>query len=193
LARSQIGTTDVMNAIKIVLLSVAVAVAYGILHDQITARICVEYFTIGHPPIFGTEDPTLLGVGWGILATWWVGLFLGVPAAVVARVGSWPKRDARWLLRPIAVLMVVSACGAFLAGIAGWWLASREMVELVGPIADAVPPEKHVPFLIDGFAHSASYGFGFVGGLILLAYIFRSRQNAAAAHRAQLPSPPTAS
>jgi len=31
------------------------AVFYGILHDQITARICVEYFTIGHPIVFGTE------------------------------------------------------------------------------------------------------------------------------------------
>jgi len=49
-----------MEAAKIVLLSMASAITYGIIHDQVTARICVEYFTIGHPPIFGTEDPTLL-------------------------------------------------------------------------------------------------------------------------------------
>jgi hypothetical protein len=182
-----------MESFKIILLSIFAAIAYGIVHDQFTARICVEYFTIGHPQIFGTEDPTLLGIGWGILATWWVGVFLGIPAAVMARIGSWPKRDARWLLRPIAVLMALSACGAILAGLAGWWLASRGIVRLVGPIADEVPPEKHVQFLIDGFAHSASYGCGFVGGLVLMAYIFRSRQKEAARAKAQLPSPPAAS
>jgi len=184
-----------MEIIKIVLLAVAAAVAYGIIHDQITSRICVEYFTIGHPPLFTfeTQDPTLLGLGWGIVATWWVGVLLGVPAAAVARIGSWPKRDAHWLLKPIAVLMAVAACGAILAGFAGWWLASRKIVFLVGPIADAVPPERHVPFLIDGFAHSGSYGFGFVGGLVLMAYIFRSRQKDAARAAAQLPSPPAAS
>jgi hypothetical protein len=182
-----------MESLKIILLAIIAAVTYGIVHDQVTARICVEYFTIGHAPIFGTEDPTLLGVGSGILATWWVGLFLGVPAAAAARLGSWPKRDARWLLKPIVVLMLASACGAFLAGIAGWWLASRKIVFLVGPLADEVPTEKHVAFLIDGFAHTASYGFGFLGGLALMGYILVSRRKDAAPGKAQLPTSPAAS
>jgi hypothetical protein len=58
-----------MQALAIVLLCVVMAATYGIVHDQITARICVEYFTIGHPPVFGTADPTLLGLGWGVIAT----------------------------------------------------------------------------------------------------------------------------
>lgn len=65
-----------MPFIRIVLLSILAAIGYGIIHDQVTARICVEYFTIGHPPIFHTDSPALLGVRWGILATWWVGLIL---------------------------------------------------------------------------------------------------------------------
>ena len=56
---------------------IVAAVLYGIIHDQVTARVCVEYFTIGHPPIFGTDNPTLLRIGWGIVATWWVGLLFG--------------------------------------------------------------------------------------------------------------------
>src|SRR3954451_19765307 len=104
-----------MQALAIVLLSILAAVLYGIVHDQVTARICVEYFTIGHPPVFDTESPTLLGLGWGVIATWWVGL-----------------------------------------------------VVLLEPMAFRVPPEKHVAFLTDLWAHTASYVAGFVGGIALI-------------------------
>ena len=167
-----------VESLKIILLSIAAAVAYGIVHDQVTARICIEYFTIGHPPIFGTDNPTLLGIGWGILATWWVGLLLGVPLAVVARAGRLPKRSAASLVRPIAMLMLASAGGAILAGLVGWLLASRGIDRLVEPMASAVPAEKHVAFLTDGFAHTASYGFGFLGGVIVMALIWRWRLSA---------------
>ena len=77
-----------MESVRILVLCVVAAMGYGVAHDQFTARVCVEYFTVGHPPVFSTDDPTLLGIGWGIIATWWVGLLLGVPLAVVARAGS---------------------------------------------------------------------------------------------------------
>jgi hypothetical protein len=73
-----------METVKIVLLCILSAIIFGILHDQVTARACVEYFTIGHPPIFDTDSPTLLAFGWGIIATWWVGLILGILATSVA-------------------------------------------------------------------------------------------------------------
>lgn len=73
-----------MQAIRIILLCICSAIFYGIVHDQITARICVEYFTIGHPPVFNTDSPTLLGFGWGVIATWWVGLILGLPLSLAA-------------------------------------------------------------------------------------------------------------
>jgi hypothetical protein len=94
----------IMQWFLIILLSIFASIVYGILHDQITARICVEYFTIGHAPIFGTDHPTLLGIGWGIFATWWVGLFLGIPLAAFARIGKRPKRTARSLVRPIVTV-----------------------------------------------------------------------------------------
>ena len=103
-----------MQALGIVLICVIAAVGYGIALDQLTARICVEYFTVGHPPIVGTDDPTLLAIGWGIIATWWVGVFLGVPLAVVARAGSWPRRSVGSLFRPVARLMLIMAVSALL-------------------------------------------------------------------------------
>ena len=49
-----------MQALAIILLCTASAVAYGILHNNVTARVCVEYFTIGHPALFDTDAPALL-------------------------------------------------------------------------------------------------------------------------------------
>src|SRR5215469_17942902 len=73
---------------KIVLLCILAAVVYGIVHDQFTAHICLEYFTVFQPQIFATRLPTLVAIGWGILATGWVGAFLGTLVAVAVRVGS---------------------------------------------------------------------------------------------------------
>src|ERR1039457_3262554 len=94
-----------MQSAAIIFLSIAAAIVYGIVHDQITARICVEYFTIGHPPIFGTNSPTLLGIGWGVIATWWVGMILGEPLAIVSRCGNRPTLSARRLIHPILILL----------------------------------------------------------------------------------------
>jgi hypothetical protein len=48
--------------LKIVVVSILAAVLYGIVHDQVTARICLQNFTVFHPPIFHTETPTLLAL-----------------------------------------------------------------------------------------------------------------------------------
>ena len=165
-----------MKWIAIILMCIVASVFYGIVHDQITARICVEYFTIGHPPVFGTEDPTLLGLGWGIIATWWVGALLGIPLAFACRLGRWPKRDPSTLYRPLLLLMACSFTLATIAGIVGWIAASNGWVVLVGPLAYRVPANQHVPFLIDLWAHNASYLAGFVGGVVLIVLVLRGRR-----------------
>lgn len=164
-----------MKWAAILLMCVAACVFYGIVHDQITARICVEYFTIGHPPIFGTDDPTLLGLGWGVIATWWVGVLLGIPLASACRFGCWPKREPKSLLRPLFILMACSFALALLAGLAGWIAAANGWVFLVGLLADRVPVDRHVPFLIDLWAHNASYLAGFVGGIVLIVTVLLGR------------------
>jgi hypothetical protein len=140
----------------IVILTIASAVIYGIIHDQFTARICVEYFTIGHPPVFQTESPTLLALGWGVIAIWWVGLLLGIPLAIAARAGGRPKRSAASLIPPITILLLAMAVLAAIAGVIGYVLARNSAVVLLEPLAFMVPAEKHVRFLTDLWAHSAS-------------------------------------
>jgi len=159
----------------IIAMSVTAAVAYGVVHDQVTVRICVEYFTIGHPPVDGIESLTQLGLYWGVVATWWAGLLIGIPLAISARAGSRPPRSVGSLLKPMFVLLLSMAGLELVAGVAGWVLASSGAVFLVGPIAEAVPPERHVAFLIDLWTHSASYIGGFIGGIWLCIRVWRSR------------------
>lgn len=170
-----------MKSIAIILMCVAICIGYGIIHDQITARICVEYFTIGHPPIFNTRDPTLLGIGWGIIATWWVGILLGIPLAASCRVGPWPKLEPRTLWKPLLRLAIISFVFATCAGLIGWIAASRGWVFLSGSIADRVPTERHVPFLVNLWAHNASYLAGCLGGIAIMVSELRNRRRQHAA------------
>lgn len=164
-----------MEALKIVLLCVVAACLYGIVHDQVTARVCVEYFTIGHPPVFAAESPTLLGLGWGIIATWWVGVILGGFLAIAARFGGRTKLVARELVTPVCVLMMVAAASAFLAGYIGYILAEQGTIGLSGPLAQQIATERHSLFLADAWAHSASYGVGFLGGMTICIFAVRTR------------------
>jgi hypothetical protein len=164
-----------MEALRIVALSMLAAVVYGILHDQITARVCVEYFTIGHPRLIESASPTLLGLFWGVAATWWVGLVLGVPLAIAARAGTRPKRDVCSHAWPILELAVVIMVLAVAAGMTGAMLASWGDVFLTEPLASRVPKERHVTFLAVVWPHIASYVFGFIGGFALIVHTWWSR------------------
>ena len=169
-------SAEALKWLTIILMCVAASVVYGIAHNQITARICVEYFTLGHPLVFDTTDPTLLGLGWGVIATWWVGALLGIPLAAISRVGLWPKREPRTLIRPLGALMVATFAFALFAGVVGWIAAASGWVFLVGRIASRVPPDRHTPFLIDLWMHTASYLAGLVGGIVLMVIVLLGRQ-----------------
>jgi hypothetical protein len=169
----------VRQSAAIVVLTIVGAVVYGIFHDEITARICVEYFTIGHPPVFGTDDPTLLGLGWGVIATWWVGLILGVLLAGSAQVGDWPPVGVGKLYGPLAVTLLCVGVVAALAGVVGHVAAARGWVYLVGPVVERLPADRHVAFLTDLWTHLASYIGGGIGGIILCAWVLVRRKHAA--------------
>ena len=104
--------------IKIILLSTLSAILYGVAHDQVTIRVCPEYFTVGHPHLIATDSLTLLALAWGVAATWWVGLGLGILLGISARFWTFPKLTARDLACPLAVLLC--AVGVF-AVVVGYW------------------------------------------------------------------------
>ena len=166
-----------MRAVEIILLCTLAAIAYGIVHDEITAHRCVEYFTVGHPPVFGdTTDPTLLGLGWGVIATWWVGAGLGVLVAISARTGARPRWTARRLVRPLGALLIGVGCAALIAGVCGHVAATRGWVRLDADLEYWIRrPETRIAFLTNLWTHLASYLGGAVGGICLCGWIWRRR------------------
>ena len=159
-----------MQFFAIVLVSVAAASVYGVIHDQFTIRVCLEYFTVGHPPIFSTSSPTLLALGWGIIATWWVGLLLGIPLAAVARLGrAHPPISVRELVPAIGLLLVVMSCCALVAGFLGYSAGQRGDVSPPPWLGAHLPLEFRARFVATSWAHLASYMSGIVGGVILIA------------------------
>ena len=142
-----------MESARIVALAVIAAVTYGILQDLVTTRVCIEYFTIGHPRIIASESPLALAFLWGTIATWWVGLPLGGVLALSSRIGARPKLSWRHLLRPLATTMAVVGILATLAGFAGYGLARA--------------------------AHLMAYIAGIVSGLTLCVIVWRRRASEA--------------
>ena len=164
-----------MQALKIIGMSILAAVIYGIVHDQFTVRVCLEYFTIAHPKIFDTENPTLLAIGWGIIATWWAGLLVGIPLAIAAQVGKRPKHSAASLFIPMVIFLSILGACAIAAGFFGWWLGGEYFLKLDHPLSREIPTSRHAVFLAAASAHTASYVLGFLGGLILAVWTWKSR------------------
>jgi len=164
-----------MEFLKIVGLGVLAAVSYGIIHDQITARVCVEYFTIGHPPLIPSTSPTLLAFAWGVVATWWVGLPLGFTLASAARLGHRPKLLAAQLTPLISPPPCYNGRRRTRCG--NRWLHSREARGHIAPWnwATMIPAPAQPRFLADAWAHSASYLSGVVGGLVIVVIAYRRR------------------
>lgn len=153
-----------METLKILLISVVASIAYGEIHDQFTAHLCVEYFSVLHPHVVNTNSPAIFAMVWGVLATWWVGLFLGLFLAASARLGSEPRLTSRDMVKPILGLLAVMAVCASAAGVLGY-VYPRSVVNWHDVID--IPESKYRNLNAVWFSHNASYASGIVGGLVL--------------------------
>jgi len=144
-----------MEFLKILGGCIIAAVLYGIAHDQVTARVYLPYFTVFHPPMFHTQSPTLQALGWGMIATWWMGAFLGFLLAIACRFGAPPKLGFADVLHPIGLLLLVMAVIATISGIAGFMWGS-----VPAAMSGMLPHAAERRFLADWWAHNASYASG---------------------------------
>lgn len=174
-----------MQSLKILALTTFTAVTYGILHDQVTARLCIEYFTIFHRRAFAGDSPTLHALYWGVVATWWMGLGLGIPICLFARYGRRPKLTARDLVRPLVWLMVASGLLSSIFGTVGYFYAQAGDSPLSEPWFSLVPRARHAFFLADLWAHRAAYATGLVGSVFIWGWCVYRRNVLASTQRLQ--------
>lgn len=160
---------------RILLLTILVTLAYGIVHDQITVRLCVEYFTVAHPPLFATIPEALLGLGWAVAAAGPVGFLIGSLLASVATSPGLPPVSGRRLASRLGGLFGLTACAAAGMGALGWLLARASLVRVSQEWSAAIAPERHAAFTAVWFAHIASYAVGLGGAAVLLHRIWRER------------------
>ena len=167
---------DLRESFKIVLLCIVAAVVYGVCNDMVTAHISVEYFSVHHPPVLGgTGNPILLALVWGVIATWWTGLLLGLLIAPTARLGSEPKLSTKQLVVPVMTLMAFVLVTSALVGIAGWLDADVVRTVLSDDDLLDIAPERRDRFRAVFATHSAAYTMAVFGTLVLCVWIVLRR------------------
>lgn len=160
---------------RFALLGAIAAVGYGMLQDQVSARLAPEYFTLFHRPIAGLIDPTLLGITWGFLGTWWAGLFLGYMAGLIATLGQRPKLSPGEVVGPVFLLIAGVAATVAIAGASVWRYAVQLDVRLDPALRGMVPPERHQALLVVACYHFVGYAAAFASSVVLFIWIWRER------------------
>ena len=162
--------------IKTVLLSTLAAVIYGLIHDQITIRICPEYFTVWHPQVSDTTNLTMLALIWGVIATWWMGTFLGIVLGVFAVAGPLPLPTTRTIIWTLARILIWTAACAILAGLIAWVSHLTVPFFIMGPELSRLDEDFHRRFAIDLIVHNTSYDVGPIATIVFGILLLRDRR-----------------
>ena len=159
---------------------------YGIINDQFTYTISPEYYTkfkfyqfgfmdIGNEAIF--PNPRIEVSAVGFMATWWMGLIIGLILALVGLIHKESKEMFRITLKAIIVTIIITfitgliglVYGKFILAVNGvnWWLPEN-LIDVKN-------------FIAVGSMHNFSYIGGLLGliaGIIYSIKQKRKRENA---------------
>jgi hypothetical protein len=155
------------------------AMLFGIVHDQITIRICPEYFTVWHPQIFDTDNLTVLAVCWGIFASWWIGALLGVLLGASALLGPRPVPNFRIILHSIKIVLMTCAAAAIVAGLIEWHFKFPVPIFVMGYDIDHMSYDVQIRFLVDLYIHNGSIDTAPFAAILCAWLIFRHRKTLA--------------
>jgi hypothetical protein len=164
-----------------VLISAITAGLYGVLHDQVTYTISPEYFTAFkfkqfniYPQQFGNAR---IAVGViGFLASWWMGIFLGLllgATALIFKTHQQMKTELRKVLS--FILLIVFAFGGI-----GYLLSKFHFISLELPwgVTDELADKD--AFFDVASIHNFSYiggGIGLLAGIIYLVFRWRKTRD----------------
>jgi len=158
----------------ILVVSMLIAGLYGILHNQISYTVSPEYFTKFKFRTFGLVESRLpariLASIVGFLASWWMGIPIGLLVGGMGFIQSEPARMLRVSLKALVVVVGVALLVG-LAGLACGWVQTThiDVAEYRGwYIPDDVTDLRR--FLCAGYMHNASYLGGVLGIPVAWAY-----------------------
>lgn len=150
--------------------------AYGAIHNQISYTVSPDYFDGFKFDQFAIPEGLrnrwgASVVGW--LASWWMGLIIGVPILLVGLI--MPDRKT-YLTRCLAAFGVVAAT-ALIVGLLALGGASYAITEESFPPThlDLLGPGRRVAFARAGTMHNFSYIGGFLGILSGSIYLVAAR------------------
>jgi hypothetical protein len=180
--------------ILLVVIAVAFAGAFGVIHDQITYTVSPEYYTKFKFQQFGLQDSPLpdraRAAIVGFLASWWMGLPIGVLVGLMGFIHHGHRRMYEVSVRSFA-LVVAFTLAVGLGGLA-YGFSKTASINRVAYTGWFIPPDvvDLRRFLCVGYMHNASY----LGGAlaipiawifhIVAAVRFSSRQQNRITHKA---------
>jgi len=149
---------------------------YGIIPDQVTYSISPEYFTkfkyeqFGlDPGRFGGHRQTVALIGF--LATWWMGIFIGILLGLTGLIFSNYKIMRKAIMNGIKVTLVTAILFAIFGFLWGKYYLVKAGVDWSLP--DGLVDRNH--FIIVGSIHNFSYLGGIAGILFGIIYMIRRR------------------
>jgi len=160
----------VREFLKIVAFCVLASIVYGIVHDQITIRVCPAYLTVFHPHIVNSASLTVIALAWGVVATWWAGLISGVLIALSARTGREPRLALSDLWQPMFCLLGSMATAALVWGFFGHHVAVSTGGAYPYSPFTGMNSDEYPGLMTAWYAHTASYAVGFAGSLVLCVF-----------------------
>jgi hypothetical protein len=160
-----------------------VAGLFGIIHDEISYSVSSEYFTkfkFIQFRLLDTNLPDRFRAGEvGFLASWWMGIPLGILCGLAAFIQRSPSLMRRALIMSLPVIATFTLAIA-LAGLAYGWCRTGT-IDLVGYRGWFIPPDANElrRFLCAGYMHNAAYlGGGLsVPAAWLFHLVFRARNS----------------
>ena len=170
-----------LTILLIIGLSPIIGGIYGILHDQITYTISPEYYTkfkfyqfglmdIGNEAIF--PNPRIEVSAVGFLATWWMGLPIGIILSLVGLTIKDNNQMFRVVMRAVLLTVIVAFFTGLIGLIYGKFVLADTGVDWSFP--DNLIDKKN--FIAVGSMHNFSYLGGLTGLIAGIIYIIRQRK-----------------
>jgi hypothetical protein len=171
----------ILTIISIIFLAPLFAGLYGILHDQLTYTISPEYYTkfkffqfgllnLGEKATFAIPRIQVSYVGF--LATWWMGIPIGIILSLVGLIHKENKIMFRITMSSFLITIII----AFLTGIIGL-IYGKIILTKIGVnwyLPDNLIDKSN--FILVGSMHNFSYFGGLTGIIAGIIYSFKQKR-----------------